>query len=71
MLQENMYVQRCNWLALKSLDLTVKSKHRLVNKEVIKDTRLNSITCTFCNYISYVTGKHVCPTMQSACSKKS
>ena len=50
---------------------TVQPKHGPVNKHVTKDARLNSITCTFCNYISYVTGKHVCPTMQIICSKKS
>ena len=51
--------------------ITVKSKHRLINKDAIKETHLNSITCTFCNYISYVTGKHLCPTIQLAYSKKS
>ena len=39
--------------------------------KITKDSQLNSIACTFCNYISYVTGKRVCPTMKMACSKKS
>ncbi|XP_066915326.1 uncharacterized protein [Clytia hemisphaerica] len=45
-----------------------KIKQNNRHSSFFKDGKLYNIACTFCNYVTYVTGQNGCPTMKVQCS---